>query len=88
MKSKHVGKIFNIGSGSKIKVKKIIKYIVKFCKGGKPLFGKIKLRKDELINLYPSINFVKSNGWRPSVNLLKGLKLTISYYKREIIHEK
>ena len=83
MRSKHGGKIFNIGSGNRIKVKKIINYIVKFCKGGKPSFGKIELRKDELINLYPSINLAKSNKWKPSVSLLKGLKLTISHYKNK-----
>ena len=88
MKSKHVGKVFNIGSGKKIKIKKVIKLIVKLCKGGKPLFGKIKLRKDEILSLYPSINLAKSNGWRPSVSLLQGLKLTISHHKREIYHER
>ena len=41
------GKIINLGSGEPISVKKVIKKIVNKCNGGKPLFGKIKLRKDE-----------------------------------------
>ena len=88
MRGKEVGKIYNIGSGKKVKVRKIIEYIVKFCRGGRPLFGRIKLRKDELLNLYPSINLAKSIRWKPSTDLLMGLKLTISHYKRKITYEK
>ena len=57
MINKDVGIIINLGSGKRIKVKKIIKYIVKICKGGFPNFGQIKLRNDEQLNLYPSVSF-------------------------------
>ena len=77
-----VGKIFNLGSGKKIMVRKVINKIVKLCKGGKPIFGKIKLRKDEIFDLYPSIKLAKSKNWKPRVSLDKGLKLTLNYYKK------
>ena len=87
MKNKDVGMIVNLGSGKRLKVKTIIKNIVKICKGGSPNFGKIKLRNDELMNLYPSISLARSKKWKPKVNILKGLKLTISHYNK-IINEK
>ena len=49
------GNIFNIGSGEKI-VKNVIYSIIKKTSGGKPKFGKIKLRKDEPLKLYPDIS--------------------------------
>ena len=39
--------IFNVGSGKPIQVKKAILTIVKKIKKGTPLFGKLKMRKDE-----------------------------------------
>ena len=82
MTNKDVGMIINLGSGKRIKVKKIIKYIVKICKGGFPNFGKIKLRNDEQLNLYPSISLARSKKLRQKVGILEGLKLTISHYKQ------
>ena len=41
------GEIINTGSGKTQKIKDVIKRIIKLCNGGKPNFGKIKLRKDE-----------------------------------------
>ena len=38
------GNIFNVGSGKKISVKKLITLIVKIIKKGKPGFNKIKTR--------------------------------------------
>lgn len=79
-----VGKIFNLGSGKKIMVRNVINKIVKLCKGGKPIFGKIKLRKDEIFDLYPSIKLAKSQNWKPKISLDKGLKLTLNYYKNNL----
>jgi len=76
------GEIINIGSGSPIKIKKIILKICSVLKSGNPKFGKIKLRKDEIKRLYPSIQ--KANkllNWRPKTNLEKGLLKTINDYK-------
>jgi nucleoside-diphosphate-sugar epimerase len=79
-----VGKIINIGSGKIIKVKKIIHKIVNFYKSGKPLFGKIKLRKEEMLKVYPSLlNARKFLGWKAKVSFDKGMLKTINFYKQE-----
>jgi nucleoside-diphosphate-sugar epimerase len=88
MTGNDVGKIFNLGSGKRIKVRNLINSIVKQCEGGKPLFGKLKLRKDELINLYPSISQARSKNWKPLVNLMKGLKITVKHFKKNLKNEK
>ena len=78
------GKIFNIGSGKPIIIKKIIKIIQEKTKGGKPLFGKIKLRKEESLKSYPDINESKKKmRWLPKVTFLKGLDSTIKSYSNE-----
>ena len=83
IKSKKVkGKIINVGSGNRVSVKKIIEKIVKFSKGGKPLYGKIKMRKDENINMFPDIsNTKKLLGWKANISLDTGLKKTINFYR-------
>jgi len=79
------GKILNVGTGKPIKVKKIIQHISKKTKKGKPLYGKIKMRKDEILNIYPNINKTKKLlDWRPKTTLFKGLDKTIKSYEKEI----
>ena len=79
---KAVGKIFNIGSGKPIQIKKVIKQIVSSIGSGKPLFGKIKYKKDTNMKLYPNItNAKKILKWKPNLKFAKGLNLTINYYK-------
>jgi nucleoside-diphosphate-sugar epimerase len=76
------GEIFNIGTGQPIKIKKIINSIQYTIKKGKPNYGKIKLRKDEILNLYPKINKAKNIiNWSPKIKFQNGLKKTINYYK-------
>jgi len=76
------GKIINIGSGKPKKIKNIIKKIKKITKGGYPEYGKIKFRKDEILELYPSINNAKKIlNWKPKINFNLGLAKTIKYYK-------
>ena len=79
------GQIFNIGTGKPQNIKKIIQKIKKKCKGGKPQFGKIKLRKDEIIRLYPRITKAKKTiKWKPKTDFEKGLNKTIkSYYEKK-----
>ncbi len=76
------GQIINIGSGNPIKVKDIINTIKKISKGGLPQFGMIKLRKDEIIKLYPDIskafNILK---WKPKISFEDGIKKTINSFK-------
>jgi len=77
------GEIINIGSGKPQQVKKVILKICKIIGLGKPIFGKIKFRKDEIRYLYPSIK--KANillGWRPKVKFNIGLKKTINDFKK------
>ncbi len=74
--------IFNVGYGKPIYVKSLINMIVKKVKGGKPLFGKIKMRKDEILNLYPNIAKVrKVFNWKPKFTIEKGLNKTIKFYE-------
>lgn len=83
IKSKKVkGKIINVGSGNRVSVKKIIEKIVRISKGGKPLYGKIKMRKDENINMFPDIsNTKKLLRWKANISLDTGLKKTINFYR-------
>ena len=79
------GHIFNIGSGYPRRLKDIIHKIQKISKGGRPQFGKIKLRKDESHKIYPNIKKAKRLlGWTPKVNFEKGLRETIKFYQNEI----
>ena len=76
--------IYNVGSGKPTQVKKIIKKIVNISHGGKPNFGEIQMRKDELNNLYPNIQKIKKNfKWSPKVSLEEGLKKTIKFYEKK-----
>ena len=54
------GQIFNVGNNKPIKLK-VISLIRDKVKNGNPEFGKIKLRKDELLKLYPNIQKLKKN---------------------------
>ena len=79
-----LGQIINVGAGEPIKVKNIINKIKKIVKKGYPLFGKIKMRKDESKIFYANIK--KANkilGWKPKVKFNKGLKATIISYARK-----
>ena len=85
LKNKEIaGEIINIGSGKPSKIKSIIIKICKIVGSGKPNFGKIKFRKDEIRCLYPSIFKAKKIiNWKPRIDLNLGLKKTINYYKRK-----
>lgn len=77
--------IYNVGSGKIVSVKHIINSIHKNIKKGKPLFGKISMRKDETLKLYPNIKKVKKIfDWTPKISLNNGLKKTILFYKKNI----
>ena len=85
LKSKKArGQIINIGAAKPKKVKNIIKYIKNNLKGGHPEFGKIKLRKDEILKIYPNINKAKNKiDWIPKISFNKGIKSTIKYYNAQ-----
>jgi len=80
------GEIINIGSGKPRKIRNIIKQIKKISKGGYPQFGKIKLRKDEILKLYPNIKKARNKiNWKPKILFNKGLKSTIKFYNEQTI---
>tara|TARA_Y200000002_G_scaffold382132_1_gene398191 strand:- start:818 stop:1024 length:207 start_codon:yes stop_codon:yes gene_type:complete len=65
-----------------MKLKKIILNICKDIKKGQPEFGKIHLRKNEQMVIYPSVKKAKKIlGWQPKTNIKKGISKTIRYYK-------
>ena len=84
LKSKNIdGEVFNIGGGKPIQIKNLINKINKIIGKGKPLFGKIKMRKNENISLYANIKKIKKHiNWIPKTNLDTGLKSTIKYYSK------
>ena len=80
---KNNGQIINLGSGKPIMIKDVILKICKIIGSGKPQFGKIKFRKDEIKNSYPSIVKAKKIlNWTPKVKINFGLKKTINFYKK------
>ena len=80
------GQIINIGSGKPRKIRNIIEHVKRISKGGYPQFGKIKLRKDEILKLYPNIRKAKNKiNWSPKISFEKGLKSTIKFYNEQAI---
>jgi len=80
------GEIINISSGKLIQIKKVILLIKKIIKKGEPDFGVIKLRKDEILKLYSNIYKAKTKiNWTPRVKFVRGLKKTISFYKKKLL---
>tara|TARA_B100001123_G_C15270661_1_gene1010211 strand:+ start:553 stop:1464 length:912 start_codon:yes stop_codon:yes gene_type:complete len=78
------GEIFNIGSGKPRKIKNVIQLIRRIIKGGHPLFGKIKLRKDEFLKVYPNIKKAKKKiNWKPKISFSKGIRSTIKFYNEQ-----
>ena len=74
--------IYNVGYGKPTEVKTVINLSKSIIKKGNPLFGKIKMRKDETLKSYPKISkVIKSFNWKPSTNIRKGLKKTINFYE-------
>ena len=83
-KKKIEGKIFNIGSGKPITVKKIVNEICVQCKAGKPIFNKVLVRRDEPKKLYADLKNSKFFfDWEPKIDIKEGLKKTINFYKKK-----
>ena len=79
---KSKGQVINIGSGNQMKIKNVILKICKLVGRGNPLFGKIKLRNDEIMRLYPDLSKSKRIiNWANKTSLYTGLKKTIKFYK-------
>ena len=78
------GQIINIGSGRPRKIRSVIEDIKRISRGGYPQYGTFKLRKSEILKLYPSIKKAKNKmNWKPKISFEKGLKSTIKYYNEQ-----
>ena len=74
--------IYNVGYGKPTKVRTVISLITSMIKKGNPLFGKVKMRKDETFSSYPRISkIIKTFNWKPSISIHQGLKKTINFYE-------
>ncbi len=76
------GEVFNIASGEKVAIRKMIETIQQLIGGGKPEFGKISYRTQENLCLYADTT--KANkilGWSPQFPLELGLQHTIRWYR-------
>ena len=83
------GEIFNIGSGKPQSIKKIINLIRNKIKRGRPNFGKINLRNDEILKIYPNISKAKKIlNWRQNISFRIGLNKTIKFYKTRFLNKK
>lgn len=77
------GQVINIGLGSSIALREIMIYVGKKTKFFFPNYGKIKIRKDESLDVYPDIKKAKKMlNWKPSLNWENGVLKTIKYYKK------
>jgi len=77
--------IFNVGSGKKVKFIEIAKKIVELCGSGSFETREFpeEIAKFELGNFYFDISKVKKTfKWEPKINISKGLKKTIEFYKK------
>ena len=79
---KSEGQIINIGTGKPKKIKNVINLIKNKIKSGHPQFGKIKLRPEEALKVYPKISKAKKIlGWSPKIKFKNGLFSTIKSYQ-------
>lgn len=82
-KNNNINGIYNVGFGKPNKVKDIINLIQKKIKKGKPIFGRIPMRNEEIKFTYPNISKIKKNyNWRPKIKINEGLKKTINFYAK------
>lgn len=76
--------VYNVGCGRAVAVKNVIEKINLIIKRGKPNFGGIIMRKDEVMSLYPNIKKIKKTfNWNPKTSMFKGLRKTINYYEKK-----
>jgi len=75
--------IFNIGSGKPISIQKLINYIKNKIGKGTPLYGKVKMRKEEQMLFFPETKKIKNAiNWKPKTSLSTSLNKTIKYYSK------
>ena len=78
------GKTYNLASGDPIEILEVIKKIVKKIGKGSPLYGEIKYRSGENMELYADVNKIKKElSWKPEISIDEGLKRTIDWYLKD-----
>jgi nucleoside-diphosphate-sugar epimerase len=83
LKKKKGYDLFEVGTGTNVSIKNIVKLIKKVCKNktSKLNFGKIPMRKNELFKVNLNLKKLTSLKWKPKYNLENSLKKTVNYYK-------
>jgi len=83
LKKKRGYDLFEVGTGTNVSIKNIVKLIKKVCKNktSKLNFGNIPMRKNELFKVNLNLNKLTSLKWKPKYNLENSLKKTVNYYK-------
>ena len=72
-----------VGSGEAIRIKDLVSLIKKLCLSNTKLeFGALPYRENESMLSKANIDPLKAMGWRPKMNLVDALKLTISYERK------
>jgi nucleoside-diphosphate-sugar epimerase len=80
---KKIKGIFNVGSTKPIKIKTLIGTIKRKVGKGIPLYGKVAMRKDEQMLLYPDTKKIRTAiNWRAKFSLSTGINKTIEFYKK------
>ncbi len=79
------GEIVNIGSGKTQKLRDVILFTKNIIQKGYPIFGKVKMRKEENMITYPNISKLKRLvKWSPKTNFTEGMIKTINYFKKNL----
>ena len=69
-----------------MKLKNVMKILEKKIKNFNPVYGKLRLRKDEPKIVYPNTNLAKKVlMWNNRISFSKGIKKTINYYKKSFL---
>ena len=85
IKKKSKGQIINIGYGKGIKLKMIMNKVKKMNNFFNPDYGKIKLRPDEKLTVFPKITKAKKIlRWSPKISIHKGLEITNKFFLKEL----
>lgn len=74
---------FEIGTGQSYSIKYVLFFLKKELKSGSQLdWGALPYRENELMDSFANINNNQKINWQAKVDLSKGLRKTIEYYKK------
>ena len=88
IKKTKIGEVYNYGSGKEISIKKIVELILKISGKNKKIFQNKKNFRPKQSEVYRLLcdnkKFKKATGFKPQLNLISGLKLTIDWYRNNL----